>query len=461
MPKTTRPNLLFILADQWRSSALGCLGQDPVLTPHLDDLAAESVLLTNAVSNYPVCSPYRAMLMSGQYPFQNGVPLNVNSVTAPLGVELRAGVTCWSDVLHADGYDLGYVGKWHLDAPIEDDAVHGEGPREDGCVWDAYTPPARRHGFEFWYSHGCSDDHLRPHYWTGNAPREAPTRVEAWSPEHETDVAVDFLHGAGERYRDDGTSFALMMSYNPPHQPFDTVPARYLDKYRHLAAEDLLVRPNVRWGSLEADEAATIAPQYFAAMTGVDAQIGRLLATLDAEGLADDTIVVFTSDHGMQLGSQGLIYKNVWYDESLLVPFLLRWPGRVPARADDLLLGAPDVAPTLLGLLGADVPDEMQGRNLADALRGERSDRPDRAVYLRPAAEAENTPEDVRGLRTHDRMLVVQRAADGSETVHLFDLVRDPYQNEDVAAQRPDEVAALRTALNEELSRCNDPWVRT
>ncbi|MGW7683990.1 sulfatase family protein [Kribbella sp. NPDC054772] len=455
MPSSRRPNLLFILADQWRSSAFGCLGQDPVITPHLDDLAADSVMLTNAVSNYPVCSPYRAMLMSGQYPFRNGVPLNINSLTAPLGVGLRPDANCWSDVLQAEGYYLGYVGKWHLDPPTAEDAIHGEGVRE-GCVWDAYTPSDRRHGFDFWYSHGCCDDHLRPHYWVGDAAREAPTTIDAWSPEHETEVALDFLRDAGRRSRDEDVPFALTMSYNPPHQPFDTVPSRYLDKYRHLSADELLVRPNVQD---ESGDAATIAAQYFAAMTGVDEQIGRLLDTLDAEGLTDDTIVVFTSDHGMQLGSHGLMFKNVWYDESLLVPFLLRWPGRVPPRTDDLLLSAPDVAPTLLGLLGSAVPDEMQGRNLAEALQGKAVDRPDRAVYLRPAGGFEDTSEDTRGLRTHDRTLVVQRAADGTERIRLYDLAQDPYQREDVAAQRPAEVESLKAALREELLRCNDPWV--
>ncbi|MGZ0145941.1 sulfatase-like hydrolase/transferase [Kribbella sp. WER1] len=446
-----RPNLLFVLADQWRSSAFGFRGQDPVRTPHLDALAADSVVLTNAISNYPVCSPYRAMLMSGRYPFGNGVPLNVNSLTAPLGVGLRADLTCWSDVLHADGYYLGYVGKWHLDPPTDDDAIYGEGVRE-GCVWDAYTPPERRHGFDFWYSHGCCDDHLHPHYWADAAPREAPTRVDAWSPEHETDVALGFLRDAARRYREDGAPFALTMSYNPPHQPFDTVPSRYLDEYRD---RDLLVRPNVPAGS---DEAATVAPQYFAAMTGVDEQIGRLLDALTAEGLDDNTIVVFTSDHGMQLGSHGLMFKNVWYDESLVVPFILRWPGQVPARTDDLLLSAPDIAPTLLGLLGAAVPDEMQGRNLSAVVRGEPGDRPERALYLRPAGGFEDTTEDTRGLRTLDRTFVVQRAGDGTEQLHLYDLVEDPYQQQNVAAERPDEVAALRAALREELARCNDPW---
>lgn len=456
----SRPNLLFVIADQWRASAIGAQGGDPVITPNLDALAAESRSLTNAVSNYPVCSPCRAMWMSGQYPFANGVPLNVNSVTAPLGVGLRPDATCWSDVLHDAGYDLGYIGKWHLDPPTDADARYGEGPREDGCVWDAYTPRGRRHGFDFWYSHGCCDDHLRPHYWTTDAPREQPVQVDEWSPIHETDVAETFLRSAAQRYHADGTPFGLVVSYNPPHQPFDTVPARYLQPYRDLDERQLLVRPNVEHDSEAGAEAARIAPRYFAAMTGVDEQIGRLLAALAEQHLDRDTVVVFTSDHGMQLGSHGLIYKNVWFDESLLVPFLVRAPGHVRPGRDDLLLSSPDVAPTLLGLLGlADrIPAAMHGRDLSGPLRGEDGPRPGTALYLRPSGGVEGAAADMRGLRTHSRMLVVERHPDARTVVRLYDLDDDPYQRSDIAAERPREVATLLGQLDAELRRTGDPW---
>lgn len=114
---TGHPNLVFIMADQWRGQALGYKGIEPVITPNLDRLAGEGVAFDNAVSSYPVSSPARAMLMTGQYPLTNRVTGNCNSATAPYGVELQESARCWSDVLKDKGYSTGYVGKWHLDAP--------------------------------------------------------------------------------------------------------------------------------------------------------------------------------------------------------------------------------------------------------------------------------------------------------------------------------------------------------
>lgn len=305
------PNLVVVVVDQWRAAAMGWCRSDPVLTPHLDAFAAQARVLTGAVSNYPVCSPCRAMLLTGAYPHRNGVAFNVNSETAAWGVGLQRGCICWSDVLAEHGYRLGYVGKWHLTPPTPDDDAYGEGRRADGKVWDAWTPPTDRHGFDFWYSHGCCDDHLESHYWSTGASRAEPHRVRQWSPEHETDVAVGFLGEAAER-RVAGQPFALMVSFNPPHQPFDQVPKRYLDRYAGQDPAELLTRPNVDPQSPAFLEAQAVAAQYFAAVTGVDEQIGRLLAELDRLDLGRDTVVVITSDHGMQLGSHDLMYKNVW-----------------------------------------------------------------------------------------------------------------------------------------------------
>ncbi|MCL2551335.1 MAG: sulfatase [Actinomycetia bacterium] len=456
-----RANLLLVIADQWRAGALGFLGEDPVSTPHLDALGARSKVLTQAVSNYPVCSPCRAMLMTGRYPYRNGVHLNVNSATAQLGVGLRPETPCWSDALAGAGYALGYIGKWHLEAPVPADAAAGEGPREDGRVWDAYSPPAHRHGFGFWYAHGCCDDHLRPHYWHGDAPREAAVEVDGWSPEHETDVALSFLDGAAGDYHGTGTPFALVVSYNPPHQPFEQVPPEHLRHYEGLSGRDLLPRPNVDWDGPTAADAVHAAPRYYAAMTGVDRQMGRLLDALDRHGLTRDTYVVFTSDHGMQLGSHGLMYKNVPYEESMRVPFLVSRPGIVPPGRDDLLLGSPDVAPTLLGLLGesAATPAGTQGQDLSAALLAPPGDRgcarPDAALYIGPAAEPGQS--DTRGLRTRTHKLIAAYGA-GRVRLHLFDLTADPYELSDAAAEQPARVAALAARLVAELDRTGDPW---
>lgn len=457
----SRPNLLVVLADQFRAASLGCLRQDPTSTPALDGLALGGRVCTSAVSTYPVCSPARAMLLSGRYPWSNGVPHNVNSATAVDGVGLRPDVRCWSDVLGDHGYRLGYIGKWHLTPPTEADEVHGEGRRDDGKVWDAWTPPEERHGFEFWYSHGCCDRHFEPHFWSTDAPRERPHRVRQYSPEHETDVALRFLREAVRPGVEGAAAdpFALVVSINPPHQPFDQVPARYLERYAGLDAGQLLTRPNVDVGSAVGEEAARVAVQYFAAVTAVDEQVGRLLAELEALGVADDTVVLFTSDHGMQLGSHGLMYKNVPFEESFLVPFVLRWPGRVPAGFDDVLIGSVDVAPTLLGLLGlADhIPLGVDGVDCSAALLGqEGAATPQGLLYLGPASLGGEVL--VRGLRTRTHKLVVELGEGGTLTRTLFDLRDDPYEQRDVAGEDAMTVLALERQLVELLERSADPW---
>ena len=117
--KPSSPNLVFIMADQWRGQAIGCLGLEPVRTPNLDKLASEGVHFTDAISSYPVSSPARGMLMTGMYPVSSKVTGNCNSNTAPYGVELPESARCWSDVLKDQGYELGYIGKWHLDSPYQ------------------------------------------------------------------------------------------------------------------------------------------------------------------------------------------------------------------------------------------------------------------------------------------------------------------------------------------------------
>lgn len=456
-----QPNLLVVLADQFRASAIGCLGEDPTHTSALDRLAAEGRVVTNALTTHPVCSPARAMMLSGQYPWRNGVPVNVNSSRVEEGVGLRTDVRCWSDVLAANDYRLGYIGKWHLTPPTPEDEKYGEGRREDGKVWDAWTPPEERHGFDFWYSHGCCDKHLEPHYWTTDAPRERPLQVHQWSAEHETDVALDYLKTvAGEADSgEDGRPFALMLSLNPPHQPFDELPDGYLSRYAGMSPEELLPRPNVDLDSDTGREAAEIAPKYFAAVTAIDDQVGRLLHQLDELGLADDTVVVFTSDHGMQLGSHGLMYKNVPFEESVRIPFVVRWPGHVPAGQDDMPFSSVDVSPTLLGLLGlADaIPEEVQGIDCSPTLLGASDgSRPTGALYIGPPYVPDDP--DIRGLRTQSHKLVVALRPDGTWHVQVFDLHRDPYELTDVSTDQPEVRDELLRAMIDALSAAGDSW---
>lgn len=439
-------NLLLIVADQFRAQAI-TPGADPVDTPIIDRLAQGGVRLTQAISSYPVCSPHRAMLMTGESPQNNGVWLNVNSFTKPLGVGIDAHTTSWAKVLSDAGYETGWIGKWHLQPPVADDEIYGEGRRaDDGKVWDAWSPPDARLGFTWWYSYGCSDNHLNPHYWETDAPREEPVWVEQWAPEHETDKACEFLGEVGDR------PFALVVSWNPPHQPFEQLPHGV---HEHLGdGASLLNRPNITDGIR--DEAERVAPLYFSAVEEIDTQVGRLLARLDELGLRDDTVVMFTSDHGSQIGSHGRIDKNVPFEESMLIPCVVSHPALPAGSTVDVLLGSLDFAPTLLGLVGhgADIPAQFQGTDLSGVVRGLEPVDADRAVpFFRFSADP--LEPQMRGIRTA-RHLWVLATENGVVTRTCHDLVEDPYQLD------PVEDAALDGRLSRRLQRMladlGHPW---
>ena len=455
---SNQPNLVFVFPDEMRQQALGFMGQDPVVTPNLDRFASESLVVTHAVSSAPVCSPYRAMLFTGRYPHSNGVVANCNSSTVEYGNYLRETDICFSDVLHNAGYYQGYLGKLHLDPPSPENYKYTEVRREDGLVWDAYTPPGpRRHGFDFWYSYGCCDRHLTPHYWTGDCGVDECIDVNEWSVKHETDIALDFLRNRDGGYRDPDQPFSLFISYNPPHMPFDQVPPEYLESYTGLTHEDLLNRPNLRTDGL-GEVAVRHVKNYFAAITGVDEQFGRILTCLKEEGLAENTIVIFTSDHGEMMSSHGLMGKTVWYDESFLVPFIIRWPGKIQPGQDDLFLSAPDIMPSLLTMMGLTdkIPADVEGSNLSTALLGDGGERPASAFYINVTP---GWPEGGRrGVRTHRHTFVVIRENDQPEQLLLYDNEQDPYQLTNIGGEDPALVQQLTLELNQWLEKTNDPW---
>jgi arylsulfatase A-like enzyme len=459
--KNQAPNLLFVMADEFRQQAVGLMNQDPVFTPNLDQFGAQSLVLTQAVSNSPICSPYRGMLFTGKYPISNGVVNNCYSETIPYDIELKDDVRCLTDVLHDAGYHQGYIGKLHLHLPKEENIPYTEGWRGvpgKSTFWDAYTPPGPgRHGIDFWYSYGCCDQHLTPHYWTGEAQVDERIDVCEWSVKHETDIAIDYILNSNCDLRDPGKPFALFVSHNPPHMPFDEVPPQYIEHYDGIFTSELLNRPNAICD--EDDHPAYHSVRnYFAAITGIDEQFERLLDVLDDEGLSENTIVVFTSDHGEMMGSHSYMGKTLWYDESLLVPFIIRWPGKISPGQDDILLGTPDIMPTLLGLLGLTdtIPADLEGSNYADALLGKPCNRPTSAYYFFSAPQFPDQPER-RGLRTDRFTFVVTRKAHGDELI-LHDNLNDPYQLENIADQEPELIRQLSKELNEWLTKTNDNW---
>ena len=304
----SRPNLVFIMADQFRGDALGCMQKEPVQTPNLDKLAEEGILFTEAISSYPVSSPARAMLMTGMYPTANGVTGNCNSDNTPYRVELSAEAICWSDVLKQAGYSTAYIGKWHLDAPHPPyiDTYNNRGK----VAWNEWCSPERRHGFDQWIAYGTYDNHLKPMYWDTEASREDFYYVDQWGPSYEADRAIEFIHKESSQ---SDQPFALVVSMNPPHTGYELVPDSFKQRYAHIDVEALASqKPYIpAKGTPEGDYFRTHIRNYYACITGVDENIGRIIRTLKECGVFDNTLIIFSSDHGICMGGHGIEGKNV------------------------------------------------------------------------------------------------------------------------------------------------------
>ncbi len=459
-----RPNLLFIFADQYRRPSLGFLKQDPVRTPNIDGIARNGVFFSNTVSNHPLCSPFRGMLMTGKYPLSNGVISNCNSGRTEYGNFLKSDETCFSDVLAKNNYNAGYVGKWHLNGP--EPTKPGE-PK----VWDDYCPLGKdRHGFDFWYAYGTSNSHNTPHYWINDAKEEEVKRFNQWSAEHEAEVIIDYLKN-DKNHRDDDKPFSLFWGINPPHSKFDEVPERYKKRFEGKTPQDVLNRENVQYknnqefkgygiGDQGVEQKIHHATNYFAMVEGVDDQIGRVIEELKKQDLYDNTIIVFTSDHGEMMGSQGLMHKNVWFKESFEIPFVMSWPDGLKTKGeDDLLLSVPDMMPTLLSLMGMknDIPTDVEGNDFADILRGKEMDRPEAALYF--FAKPEDMSTQRRGIKTHNYTYIVAIDVNHEKLHFLYDDKNDPFQKTNIYHTNEKLAKQANGLLKQTLKNNNDPFI--
>lgn len=341
------PNLVFVFSDQQSYDMLGSSGNRQIQTPALDAFAKDSVRFRHCVANSPLCTPYRGILLSGQHSLRNGAIENDIRM-------LPGGGNYFGEVLRQAGYQTGYIGKWHL---------YG-GNRVRPIPAGEY-----RYGFDGTFlSNNCTTvfDENRAYYWDQQGERR---RYGDWEPYAQTRQAEDFLDRQG------ADPFALFLSWHPPHNwtPVNPPPKGPEDQYG--APEDMLrlYDPDairVRGNCENTDSHRRVYRGHMAMCTSLDRAFGQLMKKLADKGLADNTIVVYTSDHGDTLLSHGFRFNKMRPEaESIRVPFLLRYPGVLRPRNSDLLLGTLDLMPTLLGLMGLRVPDTCQGVNLADPIR--------------------------------------------------------------------------------------------
>jgi arylsulfatase A-like enzyme len=354
--------------------------------------------------------------MTGRYPLSHGVFLN----DVPLGTR----AVSLAEAFAAAGYETAYVGKWHL----------------NGYDRNALIPRHRRQGFNFWKAFECTHDYNNSFYYTDDGTK---AKWDGYDAIPQTTAAQQYIEG-----RDKDRPFLLFLSWGPPHDPYDTAPAQY----RKLFAEkaDLRLRPNVPQALR--DRAIDDLAGYYAHIAAIDDCVGRILSTLCKEGLDDNTIVAFTSDHGDMLYSQGRCGKQQPWDESIKIPFLIRYPdllGTAP-RTVELPFNAPDIMPTLLGLSGLEIPDTVEGRDSSGAvLTDDVCSHDDAALLVFPWPFApfsrDQGGREWRGVRT--RRYTYVRDLKGPWL--LYDNQADPYQLTNLCTT--DSFSGIQKTLDEIL----------
>ncbi|MCZ6678057.1 MAG: sulfatase-like hydrolase/transferase [Candidatus Poribacteria bacterium] len=379
---TKKPNLLFIFTDQQRADTLRCYGNDQIHVPALNTLAEESFVFENAYVSQPVCSPSRATMLTGLWPHTCGVP--------SCNVPLPADVPTIAELL-SDEYATAYMGKWHLG--------------------DEIFP---QHGFETWvgsedsYRHSYSDaarlSHLSDYHHflleNGFEPDAENQGERIFSRHAEASLAEEFTKATylGERaaqfIRDSGDQpFALCVSYLEPHPPHTgplndlyepwSLPTGPSFMQKPPANAPLITRlmaayymASEEYGyDLQTEEGwRSVRARYWGNVTLVDRSVEKILRALDESGQADNTIVVFTSDHGEMVGDHGILGKTVMYEESVKVPMLMRVPmlGVAQKRISGNFSHI-DLVPTLLKLMGVPIPENLQGESRVPVLHGEAS----------------------------------------------------------------------------------------
>ena len=400
-----RANVIWIFGDQHRGQSLGYMGDPNVSTPHLNRLADEGITFTRAVAGFPLCSPFRGALISGQYPHR---------VTPGHQTQLDPSLPTVATAFNEAGYHTAWYGKWHIDGAQERErrtAMHVIPPERRGQFqkWIGYENNAPQ--FDCWVHGGEGDEAF--HY-----------RL----PGYETDALTDlFIEHLRERAGEDEPFFAGL-SVIPPHDPYHA-PPEFME--RHIPAR-VQLRPNVPNIPRIVERARNDLAGYHAMIENLDWNVGRIRAALEELGLYENTHVLFFSDHGDMHGSHGQFRKTSPWEESIRIPFII---GGGPHRYHhdsgfhEVPINHVDIAPTSLGLCGLEAPAWMQGTDYSGYRLRDRAvgSEPDSA-YLQtvlPTMHGHSVDRPWRGVVTRDNWKYV--ALEGQPWL-LFNLNEDPYE---------------------------------
>ncbi len=430
-PARRKPNLLFIFSDQQSSDMLGCYGNRQVVTPNLDRFAAEGVRFNHCVANAPLCTPYRGILLSGQHTLRNAAIENDIRMLPGDG-------NYFGETLRDAGYRTGYVGKWHL--------YGGNRVRPIPAGPD-------RAGFDHRFlSNNCTVvfDKERSYYWDENGERRL---YGDWEPYAQARQANEFIDENADR------PFALFLSWHPPHN-WTGKQARQGPEDGYGAPEDCkrlydAAKMTLRGNCVDTPSARQLYQGYYAMTTSIDRAFGMVMEKLIEKGLVEDTLVVFTSDHGDLALSHGFTGNKMRPEmESIRVPMLIRYPGVLAPRVSELMVGTLDLMPTLLSLLRLKPPATCDGKDLSTAMAARRDNTVDsiplflfpldwRGVYTRRYTYAFDTSQ---GYETRYRRAYFSRPA-GAEWNCLYDRETDPWENRNLFSSRAHN--KLRARLHE------------
>lgn len=446
--KYKAPNIVYVLADQLRYQSCGYAGDELAHTPNIDRLASGSVNFSNAVVSMPVCSAYRASLFTGKYVTSTGMVIN----------ELRMNPNhkCLAHCLNNAGYETGYIGKWHLWA--NQLGRHHE-PE------NSFVPAGPcRLGFDgYWAAYNFHHEYFNAYY-----HMDSPERIYypegVYEPDAQTDMAIDFI----EKKAGNNKPFALFLSVGTPHDPWDAdnVPERFYELFKDARFP---VPPNYQnekdapygdaWSDIHKSEELINEWKkvYYAMTANLDWNLGRLLGFLKNIGLENDTIFVFTSDHGEMFGAHGRMKKNIFYEEAARVPFLIKWPEKITSGfVSDACFNCVDIMPTLLGLAGCDIPDEVEGMDMSHVVLGKEGVEPEFAFMQNTGACASwENGHEWRAVRDKQYTYAVYKL-DGKEL--LFDNINDPFQMNDLADNPSfsQKIGYFKSIMKEKMDELND-----
>lgn len=455
-----KPNLIYVFADQLRYSSVGYAGDTNAQTPNIDKLARESVNMCNAVSGHPVCAPYRASLLTGKYTTSTGMVINE--------IRLNTNHKSFAHVLNDADYNTSYIGKWHMYA------------NELGNHYDpknSYIPKGPdRLGFDQYFAayNFHHEYYGEPAYYHLDSPEKI--YHEKYEPDSQTDMAIEQL----TKLSKEDKPFALFLSLGTPHDPWspDNVPEEYLVRFKdtdfylpenYLPDNDPHADSWARLNEQERSELTEWMRVYYAMTANLDDNIGRLLEAIHNLGLDENSILVFTSDHGELFGAHGRRAKNIFYDEAVRVPFLLRWKGTLPENKEcDACLNTVDVMPTLLSMMDLPTPNDVEGSDMSNSISNagststENEDNLDNvensALMMCTGATAIfEDGHEWRALRTKKYTYAIFKS-DGMEL--LFDNIEDPLQMNNLIddSNHKDIAEQLKNKMHDRMSKINDTF---